>query len=570
MALSLDLSTSAALLAMSALDGMNFEGMAAADKTRLAELCRRLLPRLESEAAAAAVAVVAAAGGALPVALEGDSLLLSALRKDYGDHVFTFLAPPDAGRLECAFTSDLVFVEAGAGEALLLVVAGRRHAEAAKSGTTLVPLGDKRGERVTWARELLRINVAVTRVLVGGAATMLSVGRSGGHSLVTSGNAGETWSFGHGTYGMLGHGAGLAWTDLAVPRLIAALSSMAVLQVAASGCHSMALTSVGAVFSWGHGGAGRLGHGDELDRNAPKRVTSLANVTDIAVGASHNLAMQRGGAVYTWGWNRQGQLGQGDHSLGQGHAANRLVPTVLAVNGASDIVAVAAGELHSFALNSDGTIWVCGENAEGQLGLGDTAQRDTFTVVSDLTDVVGIDAGREHSVAVTAGGDVYTWGKGRATGHGEGGCLVPTKVSCGGLNEAMVVQVTAGGTHSMALSATGELFTWGRGTDGQLGHGEKEDLTVPRVVDGIGAVTGMDAGQSMSLVIVDGRVLSFGANGEYRYEDRETGEELDEDEYVFEEDGRLGLGMGLAEALTPTAIGGIILGGVGEGKEGKE
>ena len=102
MALSLDLSTSSALLAMSALDGMNdLEGMAAADKTRLAELCRRLLPRLESEdAGAAAVAVAAAVEGALPIALEGDSLLLSALRKDYGDHVFTFLAPPDAGRLD--------------------------------------------------------------------------------------------------------------------------------------------------------------------------------------------------------------------------------------------------------------------------------------------------------------------------------------------------------------------------------------------------------------------------------------------------------------------------------------
>ena len=95
-------------------------------------------------------------------------------------------------------------------------------------------------------------------------------------------------------------------------------------------------------------------------------------------------------------------------------------------------------------------------------------------------------------------------------------------------------------------------------------------MAVPRVVDGIGGtVVGMSGGFRHSLVTTaEGRVLAFGCNGEERDYDSD-GEELDET--VFIVDGRLGLGAGVEEALTPTAIDGITMGGEGgEGKEGKE
>ena len=96
--------------------------------------------------------------------------------------------------------------------------------------------------------------------------------------------------------------------------------------------------------------------------------------------------------------------------------------------------------------------------------------------------------------------------------------LVPTKVTGGGIEEAMVVQVAAGEFHSMALTAVGQLHAWGDGDRGKLGHGNKEHLAVPRVVDGIeGAVTGMAGGGDHSLVTTaEGRVLAFGSNGEYQ------------------------------------------------------
>ena len=82
-------------------------------------------------------------------------------------------------------------------------------------------------------------------------------------------------------------------------------------------------------------------------------------------------------------------------------------------------------------------------------------------------------------------------------------------------------------------------------------------MAVPRVVEGIGAVTGMAGGDSHSLgTTAEGRVLAFGSNGDDNYEDSD-GEELDEP--FIDVDGRLGLGVGIEQALTPTAIDGITL-----------
>jgi alpha-tubulin suppressor-like RCC1 family protein len=469
-----------------------------------------------------------------------ESMLLGVLGKDFGDGVFKYLDPRTLARLETTFTRELVFIPLGGVQALLLSVAQRRHAEAAEAGATLMVLGEGREGRATWATELQSIYMAMGRARVGGAKKMISAGQA--HSLVTTGREGVIWSFGDGWSGRLGHGGD---GHEVAPRLVAALNHVVVKQVVAGGFHSMVLTRGGDVFTWGYGSLGQLGHGNRDDQNVPKQVEGLTNVTDIAAGDYHSLAVVEEGVVHTWGYNSYGQLGLGDQGT------TRNVPTE--VPGVNEVVAVAAGSRHSFVLSRDGTAMTCGDNAHGQLGLGDAVQRDTFTVVAGLRGVVDIDAGEHHSIAMTVEGGLYTWGKGRAIGHGGDGNtqrLVPTKVTGGGIDEAVVLQVAAGVHHSMAKTASGELYAWGAGIRGQLGHGDKENLAVPRVVDGIkGAVVGMCGGFSHSIVTtIDGRVLAFGSG----------------------ESGRLGLGAGVGEALTPTAIDGITMGEGGEETEGKE
>ena len=45
-----------------------------------------------------------------------------------------------------------------------------------------------------------------------------------------------------------------------------------------------------------------------------------------------------------------------------------------------------------------------------------------------------------------------------------------------------IMDIAAGGAHSACITATGELYTWGKGRYGRLGHGDSEDLTRPKLV----------------------------------------------------------------------------------------
>ena len=211
--------------------------------------------------------------------MEAPTFLNSALHRNWAYHVFKHLTPHDAGRLEQCLASASVFTEPAV-TPLLRMVAGRMQAAAEKAGAKmLVPIGEGRGGRITWAMELLWIYVAMARVRIGGAKKLISAGNA--HSLVTSGKAGEIWSFGYGGFGQLGHGG---TGSEAVPRLIEALSGVVVRQVAAGARHSIVLTRDGDVFTWGWGVYGQLGQGNTASQLVPKRVEGLTIMTDISAG----------------------------------------------------------------------------------------------------------------------------------------------------------------------------------------------------------------------------------------------------------------------------------------------
>jgi len=331
------------------------------------------------------------------------------------------------------------------------------------------------GKAASWQPGLLGHGEGVTRLntptrlpstLGGERAVSVSAGVY--HSVAITAD-GAVWSWGGGVVGQLGHGDR---QDQLLPKKIEALAGQRVVAVSA-GNHSLALTADGALWSWGWGGFGSLGHGDELNRWQPKKIEAFAGQCVVAVSAAarHSLALTADAAVWSWGFGGRGRLGHGDRQ-------NQLLPKKVEAYAAQRVVAVSAGDAHSLALTADGAVWSWGSGGSDKLGHGDEQRQLLPKKIEAFAGrrVVAVSAGSGHSVALTADGAVWSWGNGLfgTLGHGDQqNQLLPKKVEA--LAGRRVVAVSAACNHSLAITADSAVFTWGEGESGRLGHGE--DLT---------------------------------------------------------------------------------------------
>jgi alpha-tubulin suppressor-like RCC1 family protein len=178
-------------------------------------------------------------------------------------------------------------------------------------------------------------------------------------------------------------------------------------------------------------------------------------------------------------------------------------------------VVTAKGDLYTFG---------CGQH--NRLGMGDMGfdahNSAVPTEVPTLRkqDIKHVAVGGFHMAAVTDSGAVFTWGRpsSGALGHANAAPGIPTAVDPAHFKGEKVVSVEAGRGHTLALTASGKVFSWGSGTDGALGHGDKIARREPTEVTGVAAAGGGRAvaiacGRDFSMVLLeDGTLQSFGAD----------------------------------------------------------
>ena len=350
-------------------------------------------------------------------------------------------------------------------------------------------IGDESTNPTSPFGKLRPMAVATSGVLAG--KTVVAVAAGGSHSLALCSD-GTLASWGGNGLGQLGNNS---TTDTLVPvavNTVGVLAGKTVVAVAAGGSHSLALCSDGTLASWGANGAGQLGNNSTTRSTVPVAVNTtgvLAGKTVVAIAAGniHSLALCSDGTLASWGGNGTGQLGINS-------ITNSLEPVAVSTAGVlagKTVVAVAAGGGHSFALCSDGTLAAWGYNVWGQLGNNTTAQSNvpvTVNVSGVLfgKTVVSVAAGLEHSMALCSDGTVATWGRNTSGQLGNSSTTqssVPVAVITSGvLAGKTVFSVAAGLEHSMALCSDGTLAAWGYNGNGQLGDNSTINRESPTAV----------------------------------------------------------------------------------------
>ena len=341
----------------------------------------------------------------------------------------------------------------------------------------------------------------------GRTATAVAAGNNHMCALLNNGTV-KCW--GDNFYGQLGQGntidrgddpaemgANLRPVDLGPGRTATA--------VAAGANHACALLDNGTVKCWGRNTVGQLGLGDTTNRgdDANEMGTNLRSVdlgpgrtaTAVTAGANHTCALLDDGTLKCWGFNEDGQLGRGD-TTNRGDAAGEMGANLPAVDlgPGRTATAISGGDNHTCTVLDNGTVKCWGDNADGQLGQGDTTDRgDNPTEMG--TNLMSVDLGSGRTATAVSAGDNHTcalldddtvkcWGvnadgqlgQGDTTNRGDAAGEMGADLPSVDLGPGRTVAaVSAGDGHSCALLDDDTVKCWGQNTDGQLGQGDTEN-----------------------------------------------------------------------------------------------
>jgi alpha-tubulin suppressor-like RCC1 family protein len=347
---------------------------------------------------------------------------------------------------------------------------------------------------------------ALVIVLVLGLAAMPAAGAA------RSGTTSKPVGWGRNDNGQLGDGS-IGSKNTPVPIKLPKGTNLRA--ISAGQNHSVAVTSTGAALAWGYNGYGQLGNGTNASSDVPIKVKLPAGTKTTAASASerHSLFLTSKGAVLATGWNGFGQLGDGS-------TTSSNVPVRVKLPKSAKVTEISAGWNYSLAVTSTGSVYAWGQGDYGKLGDGSTTSRDLPVKVKlpKGVKVTAVSAGASHSLALTSTGSMYAWGHGGFGELGDGstsGSDVPVKVKLP--KGVKASRMSAGANHSLAVTSTGKVLAWGENNDGQVGDGTTTNAMLPTTVKlpkGL-KITQLAGGFAHSVALSSkGTVVAWGYNAD--------------------------------------------------------
>ncbi|XP_052142910.1 PH, RCC1 and FYVE domains-containing protein 1-like isoform X2 [Oryza glaberrima] len=318
------------------------------------------------------------------------------------------------------------------------VACGEKHAAiVTKQGEVFswgVDNGGRLGHKVS-------VSVSDPKIIESLASTRVKAIAFGAKHTCAVSISGELYEWGEGTHCLGLWGDQYQRSQWFPHKLFGPLDGISILKIACGHWHTAIISSAGQLFTYGDGTFGVLGHGDTLTVARPKQVESLKGVRAkaIACGPWHTAAIVErmgtvksnapSGKLFTWGDADRGKLGHADKKM-------KLVPTCVEPLNDFDFAQVSCAKAQTIVLTITGVVFTIGSKEHGRLG----------NPLSEDTSI----------------------------------CLIE-----GPLKTEFVREISSGSSHIAVLTMNGKVFTWGKGTEGQLGLGDYVDRSYPTLVEAL-------------------------------------------------------------------------------------
>jgi len=303
------------------------------------------------------------------------------------------------------------------------------------------------------------------------ASTWKEVSAGGNHTCAIKSDD-TLWCWGDDTNGQLGNGAG---TTADQPDPVQESSASAWKAVSAGNSFTCAIKTDDTLWCWGKDSDGQLGNGGaSADASDPTQESTAGTWKAVSAGNIHACGIKTDDTARCWGDDSSGQIGNGS-----GSSADQQSP--VALSGGGTWLSIAAGNLHSCGVKTNGTLWCWGSDTNGQVGNGATTG-DRVSPVQESTGgtawtSVTIGNQGDTSCGLRSDGLTLCWGSGGGNGmQGDNGEAVggqarndaPELPVVGG---SVWKAITTGHAHSCGIRNDGTLWCWGSDGSGVLGNG---------------------------------------------------------------------------------------------------
>jgi uncharacterized repeat protein (TIGR02543 family) len=311
------------------------------------------------------------------------------------------------------------------------------------------------------------------------------------------------------------------------------LSGDAVIQICTGSDFSGALTQNGNVFTWGANESGQLGDDTTVAKPVPTDITGRFNLTSgdkiikLEFGYRHAFAISESGRVFAWGKNDGGELGDNTFTLKQ-------VPTEITsqfnLTPGDKVAILNAGRFTSAAITESGKVFTWGYNNGAQLGDNTTSMKKNPTEITSRFSLlpgdkmISISMGNMHSMAMSESGKVFTWGNnpyGQLGNNTTAARLVPGEITGYFSLTAgdQVIQISSRYDHSFAVTQNGSVFGWGYNYLGAIGDGTTSERLTPTDITSRFSLSGEDKIKEIALgynhssaLSNNGMVFTWGSN----------------------------------------------------------